>query len=221
MLSILSFEEIPWMITAMLPTYDGDLFGILRRNPNTTRMICTTMLYQMLSALNFLNKVIHQPHLDVRPENIVYRVMAQNRFRFRLTNFCRINQAVDMSGPERYYMAPEHAMINIGQSAELTDKTDIWSLYATFIAAHPRFDFPPDDEPSHQDTIGYLRANARFVPPGMRGMVKMFSGGRPDAETLLNRLFIEPRDTEHRNSSPHSDDDFVIDITQHIHAMYN
>lgn len=187
-IEVLSFEETPSFIKVMLPYRNGRLHA-LARAPDLcpVESLCSMVLYQMLCALCFLTQGQDRFHGDIRPENILYTDMGNKRFRFQLTNFALMNQTPDEARGERNYKAPERA--DLPRLVGFTAKMDVWSLYATIVAIHPRFKFPFDDPINDfEAVVTFLEGTARLMPE-LRPMVNRDPATRASAKQMLAAVF--------------------------------
>ncbi|KAI0115683.1 kinase-like protein [Nemania sp. FL0031] len=131
----------------LMPLREGSITALIKeRKISNHADFCMGVLEQMLRALDYLasKDMIHR---DVKPDNILYYTKAApGDFHFQLSDFGLANYgslARTVCGTN-CYQAPELCPQKSGIYAPQSTKMDVWSLYATIVAIHLKFeDFPP------------------------------------------------------------------------------
>ncbi|KAI0118159.1 kinase-like protein [Nemania sp. FL0031] len=167
-----------------MPLRQGSLHSLIqgRKAPNT---ICLQVLDQMLRALDYL-AFRSYCHRDVKPLNILYQILGQDKYLFQLADFGLANhfQNAKTFCGTTLYLAPE---LYNGQPQ--TPKMDIWSLFVTIAEIAPDYDFPPKtvDGPSH--IIQAVQKAAAASYPQLRPMARTNPTLRASAAQMLVTCF--------------------------------
>jgi serine/threonine protein kinase len=116
----------------------------------------------MLRALDYLafQNVCHR---DVKPDNILFRHLGEQRYHFQLADFGVANHrnlATTFCGTP-YYQAPE--LYSHSKSLQ-TPKMDVWSLFATILATHSKFAFPPPAARNYEEILLAILTIAKGLP---------------------------------------------------------
>lgn len=180
---------------------DGNLGQLFKLPGVFSDDLLRRVLGQMLSALDYLDneRLIHR---DIKPENILYIDRPakelgtavwdeERRYKFLLADFGLANCRTVATTPcgTGCYAAPEVFSPWSGIYANQTSKVDVWSLFATMIAAHPRFpDFPPPRGSSYQTCMATLLDHAPKVPL-LEPMARADPAYRASAAQMLVALF--------------------------------
>lgn len=179
-----------------MPKRPGSLESLVAAE-DASDELCEQVLREMLSALDYLafRKICHR---DVKPQNILYDVVDQGRYRFQLSDFGMANDfrfAKTICGTP-LYLAPE-----IRARQPQTPKIDVWSLFATIAVIHPRIAFPPKDIRSEDEIPHAIHAAAASIPPLMP-MARINPTHRASAAQMLIALFNGQGLTTPRSSIP-------------------
>lgn len=174
-----------------MPLREGSLTS-LAKSPNPTPIhdqLCSDVMEQMLSALDYLanENLIHR---DLKPDNILYSKLGENRYLFQLADFGLAHHpslATTFCGTG-YFQAPEFwpgiSKVNASQSP----KIDVWSLFASIVAVHSRFgDFPPNTS-DYSVVLNMLRTKAQALP-SLEPMARLHPNHRASAAQMLVLLF--------------------------------
>ena len=103
--------------------------GLFKKNGQITK----SLLKQMLRALDYL--AYHNAvHRDVKPANILYTSLPDDRYRFQLADFGLCNMLTEARSfvGSPLFMAPD---ISLNQGIQQTSKVDVWSLFVTLAVA--------------------------------------------------------------------------------------
>lgn len=149
-----------------MPLRQGNLLSLAQASgrPCTDDSLCLQVLEQILCALDYL-AVRGMCHRDVKPENILYwNEKDTGIYSFQLADFGLVNHqrfATTNCGTS-YYKAPE--LYPDYGSFPQSPKMDVWSLFATIIAVHRGFDFPPKNTKSYDGILQAIRATVPLLP---------------------------------------------------------
>jgi serine/threonine protein kinase len=145
------------------------------------------MLQQILSALDFLDSK-HVCHRDVKPQNILCWDLLNQDPVFKLADFGLAvhSTLATVNCGTKYYQAPEQQPGSHG--LQRGPKMDVWSLFATFIAVHPAFAFPPAEPCSPEQIQGAVLTAALFMP-ALAPMARLDPKDRASAADMLKASF--------------------------------
>ncbi|KAK7398462.1 hypothetical protein QQX98_012149 [Neonectria punicea] len=171
-----------------MPLREGNLTSLANTVERSSHdELCFQVLEQMLKALDYL-AFTNFCHRDLKPDNILYKRLGGDRFHFQLTDFglanwCRLATTDCGTGiskaPELY---PEYGRF------PQTPKLDIWSLFATILATHSRFVFPPLRATRYSEVLQAVRGNVTRLPD-LRHMAVENPERRASAAQMLIALF--------------------------------
>ena len=114
---------------------DGSLEGMLHNGLFQVDFprVAQSVFHQMLQALDCLasKEILHR---DVKPENILYKVLPTGGYIFQLTDFGLCNLATNAKSyaGSPMFMAPEVSLV---PGTRQTSKIDCWSLFVTMAYA--------------------------------------------------------------------------------------
>ena len=168
-----------------MPLRPGSLDSLVTAK-GASGLLCNQVLAQMLSALDYLafRKLCHR---DLKPPNILYQPLEQERYDFQLADFGFANDfrlATTFCGTG-YYLAPEL----FGKEPQ-TPKMDVWSLFATMAEIHPGLNYPPKGGNSYGELQHALQiAAASPLAVGIRPMARIDPTRRASAAQMLVKLF--------------------------------
>ncbi|KAH0566163.1 hypothetical protein GP486_000445 [Trichoglossum hirsutum] len=136
--------------------------GSLVKSGSCTEAVAVSAFDHMLQALDFLacNDIVHR---DVKPENIFYLSLSNNKHLFRLGNpglYSHTNTLSDTG--TQMYMAPETL-----RGEEQTHKGDVWSLFVTVMWAQDVKDFRQNQS---QLTLNEIREAVLYAASNEEGV---------------------------------------------------
>ncbi len=174
-----------------MPLCDGSLVNLANAKspPDTHNQLCTCVLEQMLSALDYLANM-NLIHRDIKPENILYTARGQHLYRFQLADFglAQYRSVANSFCGTFYYQAPEfHPQIS-NVYADQSHKSDIWSLFATMMAFKYRFDEFPPSTLNYRLVVSALRAQLGIFTH-LEPMARLHPDRRASAAQLLVLFF--------------------------------
>ncbi|KAK7962841.1 uncharacterized protein PG986_003666 [Apiospora aurea] len=113
---------------------EGTLTSLISGNPapDVQNSIASTVLHDMLQALDYLTKEWSIIHRDVKPDNVLYVSGVQaGQYRFQLGDLglCNSVKMAQTRAGTPIFMTPELWQEGKNQ----TDKVDIWSLFVTIL----------------------------------------------------------------------------------------
>jgi serine/threonine protein kinase len=196
-----------------MPLREGNLASLVR-NIKPSDALCTQVLEQMLSALDYLafNNLCHR---DVKPPNILYESLDQDnlKYHFQLADFGFANEiqlAKTFCGTE-LYLAPE-----VYNHGDQTPKLDIWSLFVTMLEIHPQSNFPLLGIRGYSDVVRAVQAHSGWKQ--LRPMARVDPLRRASAAQMLVRLFNGKGLTTPRNVVPELEPDIPEPATDGVQA---
>jgi serine/threonine protein kinase len=158
-----------------------------KRQPEVQCAVLKDLLYQMLSALDFL-AACGYIHLDIKPANILWNKQRNGKYHYVLRDFGLANSvsnATTFCGTHMY-MAPE-----IASGDTQSPKSDILSLYATLADILGFIDHRRNGLSSGprqcQRLIQATRSEDRLLP--LAAMADPIPERRPSAAQLLDRYW--------------------------------
>ncbi|KAK4132125.1 kinase-like protein [Trichocladium antarcticum] len=146
-----------------MPLRPGCLESLVKAK-GASASLCEQVMAQMLRALDYLASQ-NLCHRDVKPPNILYEILDQDKYRFQLADFGVANhfhQAHTFCGTP-IYQAPELYGALYGNYPQ-TPKMDVWSLFATIAHIYPMFDFPPRNVTRYEQVKRAVEAAAAGAP---------------------------------------------------------
>lgn len=132
-------------------------------------------------------------HRDVKPANILYYPKDSTepgQYHFELADFGLVNakQCAKTFCGTPVYQAPELFRQADYSITSQSPKMDIWSLFATLMDVHPRFNFPPRDPHTYSEILEAIRGAADKFP-NLSYMAREDPAYRPNAAQLLVKHF--------------------------------
>lgn len=166
---------------------DGNL-DTLTRSGHVSEKVALVVFRHLLRALDFLDSK-SLVHRDVKPGNILYRLLPDETILFKLADFGLCNHVADsktLCGTQRF-MAPE--VYNSGQQ---TAKADVWSLFATILYLMDGEQFrskAPINQAAVFDSITKAANSNLFI--NLRDMAAWKPDDRISAGQMLLNIFGE------------------------------
>ncbi|KAK3309295.1 kinase-like domain-containing protein [Chaetomium strumarium] len=183
-----------------MPLREGNLASLVQ-NITPSDALCTQVLEQMLSALDYL-VFKNLCHRDVKPPNILYKSLRQDKYHFELADFGFANdiRLANTFCGTMFYLAPE-----VHSHGVQTPKLDVWSLFVTMLEIHPQSNFPPPGVTDYLDIVRAVQAHQGWDQ--LKPMARMDPARRASAAQMLVRIFNGQGLTTPRNAIPELEPD--------------